>query len=108
MNALLVIGLGLIVYTYVGFPLLLMVRGRFTARPVKREPITPRVSIVIVAHNEADTIASKLENVDVLDYPSEQIEVIVASDGSDDGTNERVAAVQRPGLRLPGPARSRR
>jgi cellulose synthase/poly-beta-1,6-N-acetylglucosamine synthase-like glycosyltransferase len=100
MNALLVIGLGLIVYTYVGFPLLLMVRGRFTARPVKREPITPRVSIVIVAHNEADTIASKLENVDVLDYPSEQIEVIVASDGSDDGTNERVAAVQRPGLRL--------
>jgi cellulose synthase/poly-beta-1,6-N-acetylglucosamine synthase-like glycosyltransferase len=92
--------LALIIYTYVGFPLLLLVRGMWARRPVAGRPIAPSVSVVIVAHNEAAGIDAKIENVYALDYPSDRLEVIVASDGSDDGTNERVAAHAWRGLRL--------
>ena len=99
---------GLIVYTYVGFPLLLFVRslvirrthGR-AIRPDGGAPRpTPRVTIVVVAHNEAATIGAKIENMRALDYPSDRLELIVASDGSDDGTIEIVAGALRPDLRL--------
>lgn len=100
MTVLLWSALALIVYAYAGFPLLLVLRGAWARRPVARRPVTPRVSMVIVAHDEAATIDAKLANVDALDYPRDRLEVIVASDGSEDGTNERVAAHARPGLRL--------
>lgn len=92
--------LALIIYTYVGFPLLLYLRGMWARRPVAGQPIAPSVSVVIVAHNEAAGIDAKIENVYALDYPPERLEVIVASDGSDDGTNERVAAHAGRGVRL--------
>lgn len=95
---------GLILYAYAGFPLLLLLRahtrGRDRDRKPGRSPGLPRVSMVIVAHNEAGTIAAKIENVYRLDYPADRLEVIVASDGSDDGTNEIVARLARPDLRL--------
>lgn len=92
--------LALIFYAYLGFPLLLLVRGLVLRRPVQRKPITPSVSVVIVAHNEVDAIAAKLDNVLALDYPRDRLEVIVASDGSDDGTDTVVAAYGAHGVRL--------
>lgn len=83
-----------IVYTYIGFPLLILIRGLLRPRPVKKAAITPRVSVVIIAYNEAATIGAKLDSTLALDYPSEQLEIIVASDGSNDGTN---AIVERYG-----------
>ena len=77
---------GLVAYTYVLFPLLVLVRGRLRPRPHERAPITPPVSLVIAARNEAAVIGRKLENVLALDYPRDRLEVVVASDGSDDGT----------------------
>jgi cellulose synthase/poly-beta-1,6-N-acetylglucosamine synthase-like glycosyltransferase len=47
---------------------------------------------VIVVHNERSVIDEKLANVEALEYPRDRLQVILASDGSDDGTNERVAA----------------
>ena len=95
---------GLIVYAYAGFPLLLLVRSVARRRDPLPEPAAgaglPRVSMVIVAHNEAGAIAAKIQNVAELDYPADLLEVIVASDGSDDGTNEIVERLVRPGLRL--------
>ena len=44
--------LGLIVYTYLGFPVVLVVRGLVQRRPVTKGLIEPRVSLIIVAHNE--------------------------------------------------------
>ncbi len=92
--------LGLILYAYLGFPLLLVIRGWLQRRPVKKADITPRVSLVITAHNEAAHIGSKIENVLALDYPREQLEIIVASDGSNDGTNEIVARYADRGVLL--------
>ena len=75
-------------YVYAGFPLLIVMRGRLRPRPYERERIEPKVSVVIAAHNEADVIEDKIESVLGLDYPPERLEVVIASDGSDDGTDE--------------------
>jgi cellulose synthase/poly-beta-1,6-N-acetylglucosamine synthase-like glycosyltransferase len=84
----------LVAYTYVGFPALVLVRGSLRPRPHRSAPITPSVSIVVAARNEVEVIATKVDNLLALDYPVERLEVIVASDGSGDGT---VAAARARG-----------
>jgi len=77
----------LLVYTYIVFPLLVFVRGRLWPKPFRAADITPSVSVIIAAYNEAAGIAARIENLLALDYPADRIEVIVASDGSTDGTD---------------------
>jgi glycosyltransferase involved in cell wall biosynthesis len=77
-----------VIYTYLVFPLVVLVRGLLRPRPYRTGDITPSVTMVIAAHNEAANIGTKLENILSLDYPPEQLEVVIASDGSDDGTDE--------------------
>ncbi len=94
------VSLGLVLYGYVVFPLMLLVRGALWPSAYRRGDVTPRVSLIIIAHNEAPSIAAKLANLLELDYPRELIEIIVASDGSDDGTNEIVRPYADRGVRL--------
>lgn len=82
----------LITYTYVGFPLLVVLRGWLRPKPFSSGTETPPISVLIAAHNEASSIGAKLENLRSLDYPPGRLEIIVASDGSDDATNEIVSA----------------
>ncbi|WP_089717421.1 glycosyltransferase family 2 protein [Candidatus Entotheonella palauensis] len=84
--------LAMLIYTYVGFPMLLVLRGLLCPRPVQHGDTTPTVSFVIAAYNEASVMVEKLDNILALNYPRAQIEIIVASDGSDDGTDDLVAA----------------
>lgn len=82
-------GAGLIVgYVYVGYPLLLAVLARMFHRDIHVGEITPPVTLLISAFNEADVIEAKLKNTMALDYPRELLEVIVISDASSDGTDE--------------------
>lgn len=74
--------------TLVLFPAAVLVRGRLRTRPHLEAPIEPTVSVVIAAHDEATCIAAKLGSVLGADYPPELLEVIVASDGSTDGTEQ--------------------
>lgn len=76
----------LILYTYLGFIALLATRAVLFPKPVQRQPITPSISLIIVAYNEADVITEKLHNASAADYPAEKLEIIVASDGSADKT----------------------
>jgi len=92
--------LGVIVYTLIGFPALLLARAYFRPRPYHCDDITPAISVLIAAHNEATCIEARIENLLTQDYPRECIEVIVASDGSDDGTNEIVERYTDQGVRL--------
>jgi cellulose synthase/poly-beta-1,6-N-acetylglucosamine synthase-like glycosyltransferase len=91
---------GLIGWTYVGFPAVVLARGRLRPRPHRSEPITPSVSIVIAARNEEASIGAKLDNLAALDYPAERLEVLIASDGSDDATNRIVGERAGPRLQL--------
>jgi cellulose synthase/poly-beta-1,6-N-acetylglucosamine synthase-like glycosyltransferase len=83
---------GVILYTYLLFPLVLWLRSRFLRRPYRARDHTPRISLIICAHNEVSGIGAKLDNVRELDYPRDRLEVIVASDGSNDGTDDLVRA----------------
>ena len=82
--------LGLIVYTHVGYPLLLaaLARGRRRPAPPASEGNLPRVTLIVAAHDEEEVIERRVENALALDYPPERLEVIVASDGSADRTVE--------------------
>src|SRR5690606_16436843 len=77
-------------YIYAGYPALLAIIRRVAGRRVHRAPIEPDVCVFIAANDEAAVIASKLQNTLALDYPADRLEVVVASDGSVDGTNEIV------------------
>jgi cellulose synthase/poly-beta-1,6-N-acetylglucosamine synthase-like glycosyltransferase len=80
----------LVLYVYLGYPLLLVsgILGR--KQPWSRAQICPSVSILIPAHNEEAAIGAKLANLAALCYPSERIEVLVGNDGSNDRTEEIV------------------
>jgi cellulose synthase/poly-beta-1,6-N-acetylglucosamine synthase-like glycosyltransferase len=95
LEALFWVCVGLILYTHAGYPLalraLLALRRRPTLRPSTwQEP--PRVSLIVAAYDEEESIAAKVANALALDYPRERLELIVASDGSGDATVERARA----------------
>lgn len=79
-------------YTWVGYPALIALLARWRpAPPVRRAKVEPTVSVVIAVHNEEDCIEAKLAGCLALDYPADRLEVVVASDGSDDRTDALVA-----------------
>jgi cellulose synthase/poly-beta-1,6-N-acetylglucosamine synthase-like glycosyltransferase len=84
------ISAGLIAYTHVGYPLTLWLLVRLRRRPTLQHPGAwtdlPVVSLIVPAHNEEGVIGRKVANARGLDYPPGRLEVIVASDGSTDGT----------------------
>jgi cellulose synthase/poly-beta-1,6-N-acetylglucosamine synthase-like glycosyltransferase len=85
----------LIVYTHVGYPLVLRglvaLRRRPTLSPGTWEEL-PRVSLIVAAFDEEEVIAAKVANALALEFPRERLELIVASDGSGDATVERARA----------------
>jgi len=82
--------IGIIVWVYVGYPAVLGVVAWLRRRPVARAAVTPTVTIVICAYNEERDIRRKLEECLAADYPAEQLEILVASDGSTDRTDDIV------------------
>jgi cellulose synthase/poly-beta-1,6-N-acetylglucosamine synthase-like glycosyltransferase len=86
----------LIVYTHAGYPLALSVLVRLRRRPTLEHPVSwdepPRVSLIVAAYDEEEVIAAKVTNALALDYPRDCVEVIVASDGSNDATAQRARA----------------
>src|SRR5262245_41506974 len=76
----------LLAYTYAGYPLLLWLAARLRDDRAKSKELTPRVSVLVVAHNEAARIGNRIDNILSLDYPAELLDVVIASDGSTDDT----------------------
>jgi cellulose synthase/poly-beta-1,6-N-acetylglucosamine synthase-like glycosyltransferase len=92
----------IILYCFIGFPLLLAIRSiLFPSPKIKTQPgYFPMITVIIAAYNEAESIISKLENVLASQYPHDQLEVIVASDGSTDATNSLVSSFNSPHIKL--------
>lgn len=87
-------------YTYLGYPVLMWVWASLRSRPPQLRNIEPTVSLVLVAHNEARRIEGRIENLLSLDYPRDRLEILIASDGSTDGTAERTRAYEPAGVRV--------
>jgi cellulose synthase/poly-beta-1,6-N-acetylglucosamine synthase-like glycosyltransferase len=93
---------GAIVYTHLGYPLLLWAltrmrrfqnRGPYRgANPGNDAAGVPDVSLIVPAYDEEDVIGDKVANALALDYPREKLQILVASDGSTDATAERARA----------------
>ncbi|HXG75405.1 MAG TPA: glycosyltransferase family 2 protein [Gaiellaceae bacterium] len=94
--------LGALAWTHAGYPAAMGLLARLRPRPVRREDVTPSVTLVVSAHDEEAVIGKRLENLLALDYPPELLHIVVASDGSTDRTDaivEEVAA-REPRVRL--------
>ena len=75
-----------IVYTLVVFPIVTLARAVLRPRPYRQADIMPSVSVVLAARNEAAVIEAKVDNLGAVDYPADCLQVVIASDGSDDET----------------------
>lgn len=90
----------LVGYTYVGYPALMRAWAALRPRLPSSGGIEPRVTLLIVAHNEVTRIQGRLANLLALDYPRDRREILVASDGSTDGTPERARPYEQGGVRV--------
>lgn len=82
------ISTALVAWVYAGYPLALALLGRLRPRPRRRAPLELPLSVIVAAHDEVGVIADKVANLWASDYPAPLLELIVASDGSQDGTVE--------------------
>lgn len=87
-------------YIYVGYPFLVWLVSVIRPRKVVKADSQPVVTILITAYNEERDIRAKLENTLAIDYPKEKLEILVASDGSTDRTDEIVEELSDRGVRL--------
>jgi cellulose synthase/poly-beta-1,6-N-acetylglucosamine synthase-like glycosyltransferase len=91
---------GLLVYLYLGYPVVIRLLALLRPRGYRRSEDRPAVSVLLVAQNEASRIAARIENLLALDYPRDRIEILVASDGSDDATVEVARSFRRSRVRV--------
>ncbi|MCS6874697.1 MAG: glycosyltransferase family 2 protein [Pyrinomonadaceae bacterium] len=90
----------LLFYTYIGYPLLIFSIGRLFPKEVKKSKIEPKVTILMTAYNEEKNIRQKIQNTLQIDYPRQKLEIIVASDGSTDRTDDIVKEFSDQGVKL--------
>src|ERR1700730_353868 len=94
----------LIVFTYAGYAMCAYLRARFWPLPIRKAAIFPTISIILAARNEEHNLPLKLDNLTMLVYPAELVEIIVVSDGSTDETNRVLSnwkATNRHAIILP-------
>ena len=92
--------LALVVYTYVGYGVVLWLMVRLKRLFMKKETLPelpaddelPTVTLMICAYNERDIIEEKMENIRQLRYPRERFCIMWVTDGSSDDSNELLAA----------------
>ncbi len=89
-----------IVYTLAGYRTLLWIIASARPRVVHPASSTPPVTVIIVGHNVADSVESKILNTLAFNYPREMLEVIVGSDGSVDDTAGVVRRFAGKGVKL--------
>jgi cellulose synthase/poly-beta-1,6-N-acetylglucosamine synthase-like glycosyltransferase len=77
----------ILVYVFLGYPLVLAAVRIYARRPIERAHHTPSVCLFIAANDEESVIEAKLRNALALDYPADRLDIVVASDGSVDRTN---------------------
>ena len=101
----LIVGLGLPVYAFLGYPVLLFVFAAvvqvardvsyLTCRRDRRvdSPAVPGVSVIIAAHNEEGVIRRCLTHALDLDYPADSLEILLGSDGSTESSISSSVAI---------------
>ena len=90
----------IVFYTYLGYGILLflIVRIRRMVRvykpPAQNPGYEPEVTLFIAAYNETDYVEDKIRNSRELDYPPEKLHIMWVTDGSDDGTPDKLKKIE--------------
>lgn len=93
--------LGLVAYTFAGYPLLVALLARWRGgEPVGTAAELPPITVVIAARNEAARIAARLHNLLAGNYPPEKLAIVLVDDGSDDATASIAKALGDPRVRV--------
>jgi cellulose synthase/poly-beta-1,6-N-acetylglucosamine synthase-like glycosyltransferase len=87
------IAAAVIAYAYFGYPLWIFLRSRFRPQRWKQAEIYPSISIIMAVHNGAKLLREKMNHLLNVDYPADLVEVLVVSDGSNDGTEQILAGI---------------
>ena len=90
MSWVLAISIALLGYIYAGYPALIWLLARMRGRPVRKGPFADGAAVLIAAHNEAETLPRKLENLLELAQTEPIREIWIGLDGCTDGTGEKV------------------
>ena len=83
--------LGALLWTHALYPMAAAALARVSPRRVMTGNVEPAVTVIVAAHDEEAVIERRLDNLLALDYPSDKLEIVVASDASTDRTDELVA-----------------
>ncbi len=94
------LAVGILIYAFILFPALIVARGLLFPKPYHGAENAPSVSMIIAAYNEEKSIEAKINNALSLDYPRQKLEILIASDGSSDRTEEIVQAYVDQGIKL--------
>jgi cellulose synthase/poly-beta-1,6-N-acetylglucosamine synthase-like glycosyltransferase len=82
------LGVSWLGYVYVGYPFILWFLGLFRSfRPVLSDGYFPKVSVLLSARNEQEDLGWKVAETLSWNYPADQLELLVASDASEDDTD---------------------
>ena len=93
------VALAAILYTYLGYPIVLVLLAKFFPQRVATDATwTPSVTALIPAYNAAAYLPRKLDSLLALDWPADRLQILVYSDGATDETD---AIVQRYAARDP-------
>jgi len=91
----------LLVYLLGGYPLLLAIFPWRRRPPIAKDPTRVRsVTVLLPVYNGEDFLRQKLESILALDYPQDQVEILVISDASTDGTDAIAREFSAAGVRL--------
>lgn len=90
----------LVFFTYFGYPLTLVMYAKSNSKKVNKNNTILPLTLIVTACNEENRIREKLDNSLTLDYPTELLQVIIASDGSTDATNSIVQEYAEHGFDL--------
>jgi cellulose synthase/poly-beta-1,6-N-acetylglucosamine synthase-like glycosyltransferase len=90
--------ISLVVYTYLGYGIAAWILVKFRNvlgkqfKQYNDPTFLPKVTLAIPAYNEISCIESKLKNTFSLDYPSDRLEVLFITEGSNDGTTQYISS----------------
>ncbi len=94
------LSVGCILYTYLGYPLLIAILSRTRPRDIFPASHLPSITLLIAAHNEETVIEEKIRNTLTLDYPKDRLQILIVTDGSTDHTPEIVRRYARADIEL--------
>jgi len=89
----------IVFYTYIGYGMVLwllvkikrLTKGKPEEAKLPPDELLPDITLMICAYNEELVVDEKMENCRALDYPKDKLRIVWVTDGSSDGTNDKLA-----------------